>query len=444
MSRDSALLTDFYQLAMLQAYYERDMADTAVFEFFVRRLSPVRGFLMVAGLEQLIDYLETLSFSADELEYLAADPRFSRDFVDHLADLRFTGDVHAMPEGTVFFAEEPVVRVSAPIAEAQIVETRLINILHMQTMIASKAARYVLAARDKQLVDFGFRRAHGSEAGLFAARASYVAGFSGTATVLAGMRYGVPTFGTMAHSFIQSHDDEASAFRSFARSNPGNVTLLIDTYDIEMGARAAVKLAAELEPEGAVINAVRIDSGDLKKGAQVVRDILDENGCGGIAILVSGDVSEHRIVELLAAGVPIDGFGVGTHLDVSSDAPYLDCVYKLQEYAGQARRKRSSGKSTWPGRKQVYRLCTEAGLMARDSVSLEDDPQAGRPLLEPVMRDGVRIGPAPGLAATRARATRELHSLPAPQRELESEPRYEVVIADSVRSLAEQVDRDFA
>src|SRR2546422_10984330 len=266
----SLLLTDLYQLTMLQAYLEQGMEETAVFEFFVRRLPPTRGFLMAAGLEQLLDYLEHLHVSAKELEWLTESGRFSRAFVEYLERLRFTGDVHAMPEGTVFFPEEPIVRVTAPMPQAQLIETRLINLLHFQTLIASKAARLVLAAAGKPLVDFGLRRAHGAEAGLLAARATYLAGFSGTATVLAGKEFGVPLYGTMAHSFVQAHDDEAESFLHFAQANPENVVLLIDTYDTEAGAQKVVALAKQLESLGIAIKGVRIDSGDLAEHARKV------------------------------------------------------------------------------------------------------------------------------------------------------------------------------
>ncbi len=439
---EGALLTDFYQLAMLQAYHDEGMSETAVFEFFVRRLPSERQFLLAVGLDQLLEYLETLAFSGPELEYLRKDGRLSREFIDSLESFRFTGDVHALPEGTVFFAGEPVVRVTAPIAQAQVVESRLINILHLQSLLASKAARFVLAAGGKTLIDFGLRRAHGAEAALFAARASYIAGFSGTATVLAGMRYGIPTFGTMAHSYIQAHDDELEAFSGFARSHPGNVTLLIDTYDIDEGARRAVALARELRTAGA-IHAVRIDSGSMSESARRVRVILDQGGFPGISIFLSGSLDEHRVQRFVVEEVPADGFGIGTNLDVSADMPYLDCVYKLEEYAGRARRKRSAGKSTWPGRKQIYRSYGEDGQMVGDVVSLETDPQSGDPLLQLVMKDGIRIGTAPSIHAMRERAGLDLERLPAVQRRLHRGRAYPVSISDSVRDLAEEVDRQF-
>ena len=272
----SPLLTDLYQLNMLQAYLDHGQMDTAVFEFFVRRLPARRGFLMAAGLEQALDFLENLQFSNEDIDWLRQNYRFSDRLLDYLASLRFTGDVDAMPEGSIFFANEPIIRVTAPLPEAQLVETRLINILHFQSLIASKAARMVLAAPGKQLVDFGLRRAHGGEAGLMAARASYLAGFAGTATVLARKEFGIPVFGTMAHSFIQAHDDETAAFSAFARSRPDNLVLLIDTYDTESAAQKVVTLAPRLKEAGIAVHGVRLDSGDLIALSKSVRRILDE------------------------------------------------------------------------------------------------------------------------------------------------------------------------
>ena len=262
------LLTDLYQLNMLQAYLDHGETKTAVFEFFVRKFPARRGFLVAAGLEQALQFLLDLHFSSEEIDWLRRSGRFGNELLDHLATLRFTGDVHAMPEGTVFFANEPILRVTAPLPEAQLVETRLINILHFQSLIASKAARMRLAAPGKLLVDFGLRRAHGWEAGIMAARASYIAGFAGTATMLAEKSFGIPTFGTMAHSFIQAYDDETAAFENFATSRPQNLTLLIDTYDTEAAARKVVALAPRLKARGITVRSVRLDSGDLTAAVQ--------------------------------------------------------------------------------------------------------------------------------------------------------------------------------
>lgn len=415
----SLLLSDQYQLSMLEAYLAEGMTETAVFEFFVRKLPPRRDFLMAAGLEQLVEFLEGMRYTPDELAWLRASGTYSSRFIDGLTGLRFTGDLDAMPEGTVFFPNEPVVRVTAPLPEAQLIESRLINLIHFQTLIASTAARMVLAAPGKQLVDFGFRRAHGAEAGLLAARASYLAGFAGTATVAAHREFGIPVFGTMAHSFIQAHDDETTAFERFARVRPAALTLLIDTYDTERAAGIVARLAPKLAAEHIAIAAVRLDSGDLAAHARAVRRILDEAGLQKVRIFASGGLDDHALLQLHRSAAPIDGFGVGTSLTTSSDAPALDCAYKLQEYAGRPRRKLSEGKATWPGRKQVYRFHRPDGTIAEDVVALVSEPCAGEPLLRPVMRAGRRLPDLPDLSRARGHAARSLERLPVPLRRLE-------------------------
>jgi nicotinate phosphoribosyltransferase len=440
----SLLLTDLYQLTMLQSYLEHGMTETAVFEFFVRRLPERRGFLVAAGLEQAVGFLEQARFAQAELDWLAASKHFPQGFVDRLADLRFTGEVHAPPEGTVVFADEPIIRVTAPLPEAQLMESRLINILHFQTLIASKAARMALAAPGKTLVDFGLRRAHGAEAGLMAARAAYLAGFAGTATVPAEPRYGVPIYGTMAHSFIQAHDSEAAAFEHFARSRPQSVILLIDTYDTEAGAEKAARLAPRLAADGIELAGVRLDSGDLADHARKVRAILDGHGLRGVSIFASGGIDEDRLLEFEAGGAPIDGYGIGTALTTSSDAAALDCAYKLQEYGDRPKRKRSEGKATWPGRKQVFRRYGAAGVMAGDVLTVEGDERDGEALIRPVMRGGKRIADLPALAETRAHCAAQLARLPAHLKRLDSEPRYEAEVSDALRALAADVDRETA
>lgn len=440
MMCDRILLTDLYQLTMLQAYFDQGMNDTAVFEFFVRKLPAERNFLIAAGLEQVLEYLGEARFTEEELEWLGNSGRFHRRFVESLADWRFTGDVDAMPEGTVFFPDEPILRVVAPLREAQLVESRIINLLQFQTMVASKAVRCVFAARGRRLVDFGLRRAHGAEAGLLSARASYLAGFEGTATVLAGMRWGIPVFGTMAHSYIQAHDSELEAFEDFARSHPQATTLLIDTYDTEAAARNLLELAHRLAGEGITINAVRLDSGDLGDHARQVRRILDDGLLGHVKIFASGNLDEFRIRDLVDGGAPIDAFGVGTRMNTSADAPFLDCAYKLQEYAGKPRRKRSEGKATWPGRKQVWRRHDDEGRMLGDILTLIDDSEPGEPLLLPAMIGGERIGPTPGLAEVRDFAMAQLGQLPAPLRRLGAVPPYPVDVSQSLHDLARQAD----
>ena len=422
----SPLLTDLYELTMLQAYYERGMTDPAVFELFVRKLPPKRDFLVAAGLEQALDFIEGMRFGEEELDWIRTCGHFKPAFADRLAKLRFTGDVHALPEGTILFPNEPLLRVTAPLPEAQLLETRVLNLVHFQTAIASKAARSRLAAGAKGLIDFGLRRAHGAEAGLLAARASYLAGFDGTSTALAGARFGIPVFGTMAHSFVQAHDVEADAFAHFAAAFPEKAVLLIDTYDAVEGARIAVRATPELK-------GVRLDSGELDDLSRKVRQILDANGAKSALIFASGNLDEDAVGRLVAAGAPIDSYGVGTAMTTSADQPYLDAVYKLQEYAGRPRRKRSTGKATWPGRKQVYRRYTVEGSFLGDTVTLKADALPADPLIVPVMRGGRRL-PQPSLEESRKHCLRQLARLP------KAFP-YPVEISPALRAAADAVDR---
>ena len=438
--KTSALLTDLYQLTMLQGYFDQGMEETAVFEFFMRKLPAQRNFLIAAGLEQALDFLENVRFTPDELEWIAGHGAFRPAFVSYLEKFRFAGDVHAMPEGTVFFPDEPILRVTASIAEAQLVESRLINLLHFETLIASKAARSVLMAPDKLLVDFGMRRAHGAEAGLLAARASYLAGFAGSATVLASPLFGIPVYGTMAHSFVQAHDDEMAAFENFARALPHNVFLLIDTYDTEAAAEKVVRLAPKLARDGIKIKGVRLDSGDLADHAFKVRRILDDGGLQEATIFASGSVDEYVLERLMNKNAPIDGFGIGTHMDTSADAPYLDCAYKLVEYGGKGRRKRSEGKVLWPGRKQVFRRYDDKGRMCADILSLEGDDADGETLIQPVMEQGRRLAAPVPLAQSRQRALAALKRLPEALTSLAHAPDYPVTVSDAVRRLAREVD----
>jgi nicotinate phosphoribosyltransferase len=439
---NSALLTDLYQLTMVQAYLQQSMEEEAVFEFFVRRLPPNRNFLVAAGLEQVVEFLSHLHISSDELVWLKSTSRFKPGLLQYLEQLRFTGTVDAMPEGTIFFPNEPILRIIAPLPLAQLVETRVMNLLNFQTMIASKAARSVLVSGRKPIIDFGLRRAHGAEAGLLAARASYLAGFAGTATVLAGMQYGIPIYGTMAHSFVQAHKDEAAAFEHFAQAQPDNVVLLIDTYDTEAGAQHVVALAPLLKAKGIPVKGVRLDSGDLAEHARNVRHILDEGNLRHAQILASGNLDEYRLQSLVTSGAPIDGFAVGTAMTTSADAPSLDCAYKLQEYAKRPRRKRSEGKATWPGRKQVYRQYASDGKLAHDIVTTLDNQQTGEALLQPVMKEGRNIAHQPKLTELRQRAAEQLARLPDAMRTLECAPPYEVRIAEALQRLAQAVDRD--
>ncbi|MDT7044080.1 nicotinate phosphoribosyltransferase [Candidatus Nitronereus thalassa] len=438
--RSSILLTDLYQLTMLQGYMEQGMEETAVFEFFSRKMPPQRGFYMAAGLEQLVEFLEQARFTPEELEWVEKSGYFSKSFVKYLERWRFTGDLHAMPEGTIFFANEPIARITAPLPEAQLVETRLINLLQYQTLAASKAARCVLAASGKPLIDFGLRRAHGAEAGLLAARASYLAGFAGSATVLAELLFGVPVFGTMAHSFIQAHTVESEAFEHFAEAQPENVILLIDTYDTEEGAKKIVALAPRLKDKGIAIKGVRLDSGDLVDHAFKVRKILDEGGLSDVQITASGNLDEYAIQAMVADQAPIDFLAVGTKMTASADVPYLDCAYKLQEYAGRACRKKSEGKATWPGRKQVYRHYDSQGHIDHDVLTTADDSQDGELIIEKILECGKRISSPIPLPQSREHAAAQLQRLPEKLRLLREGTTVDVQVSQALRDLAQAVD----
>ncbi len=436
----SALLTDLYELTMAQAYLEQEMDECGVFELFVRKLPPHRNFLIAAGLEQVLEFLSDLRFAPEELAWLDQTGLLTPSLLRYLETLRFSGDVDAMAEGAIVFPHEPILRIVAPLPLAQLVESRIMNLLHFQTMVASKAARSMLVAEGKPLIDFGLRRAHGAEAGLLAARASYLSGFAGTATVLAGMAYGIPLYGTMAHSFVQAHKDETQAFRHFAQSQPDNVVLLIDTYDTEAAARKVVSLAPALKAKGIAVKGVRLDSGDLADHARKVRSILDQGGLPHAQILASGNLDEYHVHDLIESRAPIDSFAVGTAMTTSSDAPSLDCAYKLQEYAGRPCRKRSEGKATWPGRKQVYRYYAGDGRFDHDVITTLDDRQDGEPLLHPVMKDGRRLAPSPSLGDLRRHTAAQLARLPESLRTLGAAPIHSVEISSALQTLARTID----
>lgn len=440
----SALLTDSYQLAMVQSYLDNGMGALASFEFYSRRLPKDRAFLLAAGLDQVLEYLENLRFTKEEIAFLRSTGRYREGLLSYLEHFRFTGRVLALPEGTPFFANEPMLRIEAPLPQAQLVETRIINLLHLETLIASKAARSVLAAKGKTLVEFGLRRAHGAEAGLLGARASFLAGFDGSSNVLAELRFGVPVFGTMAHSLIEAQEDENTAFERFARSNPASATLLIDTYDTEKAGQALGTLAAKLNKQGIRIRGVRLDSGDLAQHARNVRKILDQNGLREVTIFASGGIDEYEVEALVAGGAPIDGFGIGTHLSTSSDAPYLDSAYKLVEYAGIPRLKLSEGKATFAGPKQIFRQFDGRGLAKLDIVALDGEHHPGEPLLRLYMQNGTRLNPPASLTVLRKNSLQNLTSLPAEIKTLNANhAAFPVLISDKLRALTESVARQF-
>lgn len=443
-ARDSvpadALLTDLYQLSMMQAYWEHGLTETATFDLICRRLPPNRNLLIACGLEAALDYLEGLSVSAADLEYLSSTDRFSREFLDRLERLAFQGDVRAVPEGTPVFGNEPILEVTASLPEAQIVETYLLSAIHHQTMAGSAAYRLAAAAKGTPVVDFGTRHTQGAAAGVDTARAAYIAGLDGTSNVAAGRRFGVPISGTMAHSYIQAHERESDALASFATTHQGT-TLLVDTYDIRRGVGLVIDLAKR-QGNDFDVAAIRIDSGDLGANARMAREMLDGAGLASVRIIVSGDLDAERIAALVDAGAPIDGYGVGTALAVSTDAPYLDTAYKLAEYAGQGRMKLAASKRTWPGRKQVFRQF-ENGLAVRDVLAVADEPLDGRPLLQPVMTGGRRLdGTQPSPKAMRRHAKQSLAELPQRVTGLTpAEPPYQVTVSYKLERTVEALER---
>jgi nicotinate phosphoribosyltransferase len=419
----AALALDLYELTMAQSYAARELRVPATFSLFTRHLPPDWGYFLAAGLDAVLIYLEQLAFDADDLAYLATTGLFRPDFLDELRRLRFTGDVRALPEGTVCFPDEPLLEVTAPLIEAQLVESVVVNLIHLATIIASKAARCVAAAQGRRLVDFSLRRTHGLEAGLTVARSAYLAGFDATSNVLAGQRFGIPIAGTMAHSYVQAFPDELTAFRAYAHDYPDACLLLIDTYDTLAGARRAAIVGRELLATGHRLRGVRLDSGDLEALSKEVRPILDSAGLPDATIFVSGSLDERAIATLLAAGAPIDGFGVGSRLGVAADAPYLDMAYKLVACGGRPVLKLSAGKATWPGAKQVWRR-RRPSLEPEDRLALVDEPgpPGAQPLLVPVMRAGRRLTGEP-LEVSRARARAEVAALPVACRRLTDPPR---------------------
>lgn len=442
-SDNMALFADLYELTMADSYLQHGMNQWATFDLFVRHLPRNRAFFLNVGLEQVVHYLLNMRFNDQALAYLHSLNRFSEDFLAYLRDFRFHGHVWAMPEGTVFFPNEPVLRVTAPRIEAQIVETFLLNTINANVMYASKAARVVLAAQGRGVADFSPRRDHGTDAAMKVARASYIAGCVATSNVLAGQAYGIPVTGTMAHSYVMSFPTELDAFRAFAQDYPDNAVLLIDTYDTLQGARHAVVVAREMLARGQHLRGVRLDSGDLVRLSRQVRQILNEAGFPDVLVFLSGDLNEYRIRDLLAAGADADAFGVGTQLGTSADAPYVNGVYKLVEDEFGLRMKLSTGKVTLPGRKQVYRFFDGRGRMVYDLIALEEEPAppGGVPLLQEVIRDGDLVCDPPQLKAIRQRAAENLSALPDTLRVIDVDPEavYEVRVSEQLASLRDQM-----
>jgi len=429
----SALFTDLYELTMLGAYHAEDMTGTAVFELFFRELPPHRNYVVAAGLDAVLDYLESLRFTSADLAWLREFGGFDEAFLEWLTTLRFTGDVHAVPEGTVVFPNEPIIQVVAPLPQAQLVETYVLNQVHVQSLVATKASRITCSAAGRPVADFGSRRAHGADAALKAARASYIGGVAGTSNVLAARRYGIPCLGTMAHSYVQAHDDELEALQAFAERYPGT-TLLVDTYDTLQGVDRVVELARR-QGDAFTVEAIRLDSGPLAELIPGARKRLDAGGLDGVSIMASGGLDEYQIRTLVDAEAPVDGFGVGTALVVSDDAPSVDLSYKIVEYASRGRMKLSTGKASLPARKQVFRR-RENGRSAGDTLGGADEALPGEPLLNPVMQAGRRTRSGHGtLEQARRRREKEIAALPPGLQALEQaapDEAYPVALSDEL------------
>jgi len=432
------LLTDLYELTMAASYFENSMAEPATFSLFIRKYPPGRAYFVAAGLEQFLDYAANFQFSESDLAFLDRTGLFSDDFLDYLKTMRFTGSIYALAEGEIFFKDEPILEVTAPIIEAQILETFVINTINLQSMIATKAARCVHAAAGRRLVDFSLRRAHGTDAGLKVARSSYIAGFVATSNVLAGKVYGIPISGTMAHSYVSSFGDEMEAFKAFARSFPKKTILLIDTYDTISGAQKAAIVGQEMTKEGHKLLGVRLDSGDMADLSRQVRNILDEAGLKDVEIFASSTFDEYKIDRAIKEGANIDAFGVGTKMGVSADAPYFDIVYKLVQYGERPIMKLSTGKVNIAGKKQIFRKTDHNGRFLEDVIGIRDETIGGAsPLLEPVIQDGKLLRRHPSLEEIRERFRKNLAALDEKYKALDSTHLYPVKLSAHLKAVQE-------
>lgn len=440
----NTLLTDLYQLTMAESYFRQNMNQPATFSLFVRRLPVHRGYLVSAGLADTVEFLTSMRFSGEDISFLESTRRFSGDFLDYLSKFRFSGDVWAIPEGKIYFADEPMIEVTAPLIESQIVETFILNQMSFQSLIASKAARCVSVSGERNCIDFALRRTHGTDAGMKVARSSYLSGFESTSNVLAGKEYGIPLAGTMAHSYIASFPTELDAFRAYALSYPDSCVLLIDTYDTIDGARNAAVIGREMEAQGHHLRAVRLDSGDLIGLSYQVREILDEANLRPVRIIASGSLDEFEVEKIAVDGAPIDGLGIGTKMGVSGDAPWLDTVYKLVMYDERPILKLSEGKGTLAGEKQIFRTMDIHGKFGGDVIGMRGElPGEGEDLLlEQIMANGVLTGPLPTLGESRERFKTELAKLPDPCKLLTSPTAYPVTLSERLTNLQEQILRN--
>jgi nicotinate phosphoribosyltransferase len=439
----SALFTDLYELTMAASFFENQMFEPATFSLFIRDYPPARRYFVSAGLADVLEYLENLRFTPEELEYLEKTGLFKPAFLSSLEKFRFRGDVYAIPEGRLFFVNEPLLEVTASLIEAQIIETFVINATHLQVMIATKASRCVHAAWPRNLMDFSLRRTHGTDAGMKVARASAIGGFVGTSNVLAGKTYGIPVFGTMAHSFIQSFENEMDAFRAFARTFPENAVLLVDTYDTLSGTRIAAQVGQEMIKDGKKLKGVRLDSGDIARLSQSTRQILQKAGHKEATIFASGAFDEYKIQDVLSRGGDVDSFGVGTKMGVSADAPYFDMAYKLVQYSGRPVLKLSSGKETLASEKQVFRFKTSKDELRKDIIGLRDDDfNEGEPLLKKVMKKGKTTVKRLPLTYIRERFLDEFFHLDEKYKTIEeSEVEYPVELSPRLQDLQSRVVR---
>ncbi len=436
--KGESLLVDLYELTMAAAYHRSGRTAPATFSLFIREYPPHRGYFVSAGLDDVLEFLESFRFGREELDYLGSLGKFSDDFLHYLSGFGFSGDVHAIPEGRLFFKDEPILEVTAPIIEGQLAETLVINMINLQVVIASKAARCVHAACGKRLVDFSLRRTQGTDAGLKVARASYIAGFGGSSNVLSGMRYDIPISGTMAHSFVTSFDKEEDAFRAFSETFPDQTVLLIDTYDTVEGAKKAVEVGKVMAEKGHSLRGVRLDSGDMADLSRKVRKILDEEDFEDVEIFASGGFDEYRIDDILGRGAAIDAFGIGTKMGVSADSPYTDIAYKLVDYDGRPVLKLSTGKKTLVSRKQVYRF-EDNGRPARDTIALREEEHDGEPLLREVMRGGSRLSPPEAAGDIRDRFASEFGRLDERYRRLRDPDAFPVDLSPDLQKLQDRV-----
>ena len=436
------LLTDLYELTMCASYFEDKRNEAATFDLFIRKLPPQRSYFIFAGLEQVLLYLEKVRFTEEQINYLRKQ-KLNEEFLEYLRTFKFTGEVWAVPEGTVVFPDEPLIRVTAPMIEAQLVETFILNTVNLQTMLATKASRVIYAAQGRSVIEFGLRRTQGTDAGMKAARCSYLAGAEGTSNVLAGMKHGIPVFGTMAHSYVMSFDHEIDAFRTFAKTFPHDSTLLIDTYDSLEGAENAAIVAKELEKQKNRLNAVRLDSGNLLTLSKNVRHILNSHGLQYVKIFASGDLDEYAITNLLKNDAKIDAFGVGTRMSTSFDRPYIDVVYKLSGIVERGTfvptMKLSTGKITLPGKKQVFRQTDEHGEYVRDMIGLENEKVSGEPLLIRVMEKGCNVYKTRKLAEIRTVASMNFSRLPDKHKKLTKASRYPVKLSPELMKVKRQL-----